>query len=449
MISSAATAASQHRPTRTIIEIKENDNEEMLQHSPRRNTETSSEKLFERNIMLAREDFQEAASVSTFTSSESNESLRRFITKINILPSASERIDKCRPRKNISIMSINQDPSSLCNGLMMAQKSFDGNLSDDQKLVLNISGDGRDACENKKQIEMDVNVNVNRILLSGQCSPCEDHLDSGTCSDAEANQPPPIPPKGIRMNFLKNHMLSDSFCSDASSASSSDSMQYNIAQNHLLSPDLIRSIDDHHKSSAKGEKTAPLPTSLLMDIRNRSLIKSESSSEDEHENDDHESNYSDLVLCSRDSENDNDKLLMNFYNDDKFYKFHMNEHLASALDACNLMTHDESDENFAGLKDISSRTATIRSAKGTIRGVKNRVRNGIATFLQMQQTTVKVSSRSDSAISAIKFKLAKISNRIAINRNLLSFIGRSPFLNRIFESTTKVFDFFMFAFSPI
>lgn len=410
MISSAA-AASQHRPTRTIIKIKEvggeNDNEEGLrkQHSPR-NSETSSEKLFQRNIMLAREDFQEAASVATFTSSESNESLRRFITKINILPSASERIDKCRPRKNVSIMSINPDPSSCNGGLMMVQKTFDGNLSDDQKLVLNISADRVDECEKKKKNEMELsNENVNRIMLSGQCSPCEDHLDSGTCSDAELNQPPPIPPKGIKMNNLKHHMLSDSFCSDASSASSSDSMQYNmtLAQSHLLSPDLIRSIDDHHKS-AKTESTAPLPTSLLMDIQNRSMIsqlKDESSSDDDDETDDQESNYEDLVLCNRDSVND-EKLLMNFYNDDKFYKFHMNEHLSSALDACNLLSHDESDENFAGLKDISSRTATIRSAKGTIRGVKNRVRNGIATFLQMQQTTVKVSQRQQQ-LSRLNF----------------------------------------------
>jgi glutaredoxin domain-containing cysteine-rich protein 1 len=194
--------------------------------------------------------------------------------------------------------------------------------------------------------------------------------------------------------YLKQHMLSDSFCSDASSASSSDSMQYNItiAQSHLLSPDLIRSIDDHHKSS-KSDPTAPLPTSLLMDIRKRSMIhrhKNESSTDDDDDNDYQDSNYGDLVLCNRESVDD-EKLLMNFYNEDKFYKFHMSEHLSSALDTCNLMTHDESDENFAGLKDLSNRTATIRSAKGTIRGVKNRVRNGIATFLQMQQTTVKVS----------------------------------------------------------
>lgn len=427
-MSSTSTAV----PTRTIINIGDNEESFRPQHPSWNSSETSSaEKMFQRNIMLAREDFQETASVATFTSSEADESLRRFITKISILPTTCA-VDKCRPRKNISIMSVNQDPSSLCNSLMMVQTTFDGNLSDDQKLVLNISGDCVDACESKKKIELKLsNENVNRILLSGQCSPCEDHLDSGTCSDADMNQPPPLPPKISRMNFLKNHMLSDSFCSDASSASSSDSMQF--AQSCLMSPDLIRSIDDRHKTD-KNDQSAPLPTSLLMDIRNRAMIKDESSSDDERE-----SNYGDLVLCNRE-----EKILLNFYNDDKFYKFHMNEHLS--LDACNLMTHDESDENFAGLKDLSNRTATIRSAKGTIRGVKNRVRNGIATFLQMQQTTVKVSCSTSIEFSLENFFRSQIRSRQS-HKSFVFFIDFSIFLNRFFFSSrlrTKVFEIFFF-----
>ncbi|XP_062539050.1 LOW QUALITY PROTEIN: uncharacterized protein LOC134207344 [Armigeres subalbatus] len=50
----------------------------------------------------------------------------------------------------------------------------------------------------------------------------------------------------------------------------------------------------------------------------------------------------------------------------------------------------DDDESFAGFKDLTSGTSTIRSNKGTVRGVKNRVRNGIATFLQMQQANIKV-----------------------------------------------------------
>jgi glutaredoxin domain-containing cysteine-rich protein 1 len=52
------------------------------------------------------------------------------------------------------------------------------------------------------------------------------------------------------------------------------------------------------------------------------------------------------------------------------------------------------DENFAGVRVIGSEqgsnssTSTIRSHRGTIRGVKNRVRAGIATFLRDQKTKV-------------------------------------------------------------
>ena len=53
------------------------------------------------------------------------------------------------------------------------------------------------------------------------------------------------------------------------------------------------------------------------------------------------------------------------------------------------------DENFAGVRVLGSEpcsnssTSTIRSHRGTIRGVKNRVRAGIATFLRDQQSKVK------------------------------------------------------------
>ena len=56
------------------------------------------------------------------------------------------------------------------------------------------------------------------------------------------------------------------------------------------------------------------------------------------------------------------------------------------------------DENFAGVRVLGSEqgsnssTSTIRSHRGTIRGVKNRVRAGIATFLRDQRTKVMISS---------------------------------------------------------
>lgn len=110
------------------------------------------------------------------------------------------------------------------------------------------------------------------------------------------------------------------------------------------------------------------------------------------------------------------------YENDRFYTFHINERTAADADgtaagsdpdssgASLLSSLSEEDSCFAGIRELNrlgggsllgggcatsggsgtGGTSTIRSAKGTVRGVKNRVRNGIATFLQMQQTNVKV-----------------------------------------------------------
>lgn len=379
--------------------------------------------MLKRNNMrvVVREDFQETppTSVASFSSVKSDEKLNRYVLKIDIVPSSqqvqsakcseeeAEKVEEREKKKSnhISVMSINQE----CNSrVMMVPNSFDGNLSDDQKIVLNISADGTSSiCGVAKS------KNINRIMLSDSFSNSDDHLDSGTCSDADINvfhsptsespQPPPLPPKLNGKTRQKDQMLSDSFYSDASSASSSDSMQYN-GNHHLVSPDLIRSIGDHHSnltsknscrvigSDAEDQNNSPLPISLLMDIRNRSMKFNDEDGDDEDdelttsdENEDHE-----LIMCNR--ENSEEKIMI--FSDDKSYKFHMNEHLSNNLEKIHIMAHDESDENFAGYKDINCRTATIRSAKGTIRGVKNRVRNGIKTFLLNSSTTVRVSSGS-------------------------------------------------------
>lgn len=395
-----ATSPSHHQ-TRTIIKIskhekrvEESDDKKNSQHQQRSawsNEATSDQhrlhtySMFYQNIEMGNEDFQEAASEATVLSSESGEKLHRHVLKIDLSQPSSNSANKskCLSRRNVTTMSINQDRRG---GKM---KPFDGNLSDDQKLVLSVS-DGASQCEIRNKSEMKhLNANVKGISLSGKCSPYEDHLDSGTCSDAEvisfqssseSPQPPPVPPKGgNKTTRQKQHALSDSFCSDASSASSSDSVQISHSGSHLISPDLIRSINDQHKA-------ALLPSSLLIDIRNHPATFNDGDDQDKESQDEHESNY--LDLCNSDTVNE--KMMMNYYSGDSFYKFHINEHLSYDLNDCKMMIHDESDESFAGIKDLRSGTSTIRSAKGTIRGVKNRVRNGIATFLQMQQTTVKV-----------------------------------------------------------
>lgn len=83
--------------------------------------------------------------------------------------------------------------------------------------------------------------------------------------------------------------------------------------------------------------------------------------------------------------------------------FHVNEMVDFSLTNCSLtpnnraVTKDAAAEesllNFAGVRDIFAKragegTKQILSDKGTIRGVKNRVRDGIATFLQSKDTKV-------------------------------------------------------------
>lgn len=69
------------------------------------------------------------------------------------------------------------------------------------------------------------------------------------------------------------------------------------------------------------------------------------------------------------------------HEDDSHFEFHLNEH-----DEKPPVKGDE--DTFAGVRDVLSERSAIRSAKGTVRGVKNRVRAGIATFLQIEDNKV-------------------------------------------------------------
>ncbi|XP_041968931.1 glutaredoxin domain-containing cysteine-rich protein CG31559-like [Aricia agestis] len=82
-----------------------------------------------------------------------------------------------------------------------------------------------------------------------------------------------------------------------------------------------------------------------------------------------------------------------YFDTDKFYDFHLNEkqfdNVPVKSDNCDKSATVSDIEYFAGVKDFKCEDAqsTIKSSKGTIRGVKNRVRAGIATFLQIQTAT--------------------------------------------------------------
>lgn len=102
-----------------------------------------------------------------------------------------------------------------------------------------------------------------------------------------------------------------------------------------------------------------------------------------------------VVLKSAFASMDSRKSLQ--FENDSFYNFHINENKCNyLLNKSDKSIYETNEDSFAGYRDLAtayspmSGSSTIRSNKGTIRGVKNRVRNGIATFLQMQDANVKV-----------------------------------------------------------
>jgi hypothetical protein len=198
------------------------------------------------------------------------------------------------------------------------------------------------------------------VMSSGQVSP-SDTLDSGTCSDLDGT-PPPLPKKKSAVSVtLIQHKR-------ASSLTDSDDNESNISCDSLTSG----------KASpvSKDASSTVLPQTLLQDIRQRNaklqddaIVKSYEERKEEKENANNNNTTNSLP-----------------FDTDMFYKFHLNEHLSEDNDAPAKAVVE--DETFAGYKDLlGDGASTIRSAKGTVRGVKNRVRAGIATFLQINSVS--------------------------------------------------------------
>ncbi|XP_055641425.1 glutaredoxin domain-containing cysteine-rich protein CG12206-like [Toxorhynchites rutilus septentrionalis] len=140
------------------------------------------------------------------------------------------------------------------------------------------------------------------------------------------------------------------------------------------------------------------------------------------------------------------------FENDKFYKFHINEHLnlpdlsnGTNGTSCASSVVDD-DESFAGYKDLTSGHSTIRSHKGTVRGVKNRVRNGIATFLQMQQANIKNYKEKDAgkvvvyttSMGIVRETYTKCANVKQILKTLLvKFEERDVFMSNDYQQEIK------------
>lgn len=181
------------------------------------------------------------------------------------------------------------------------------------------------------------------IMSSGQISP-SDTLDSGTCSDLD-NTPPPLPKKsGVSVTIIGEEpkRLSSLGSSSCDSDDNSSTKSYEICNKKELR------------------------ANLLQDIRNKNGrtngAKVDEKSYEERRNEANEDK------CKK-------------YETDVYYNFHLNENVACEETVKSVKVDDD---DFAGVKDLlGDGASTIRSAKGTVRGVKNRVRAGIATFLQI------------------------------------------------------------------
>lgn len=284
------------------------------------------------------------------------------------------------------------------------------------------------------------NGGIGTMMSSGQCSP-SDTLDSGTCSDLDGT-PPPLPKKkSVTVTVIgAQHKRASSLTSsgaDADSASGSDN-ESNISCDSLNSADLQLQdsppsplavppsppsiINFQRHSTQSTNNNAFLPQGLLQDIRDRSaklvqpqddititdvtktcIIIEEPQIQPQQIT--ITKSASPIVLISESTYEERQEQKKTpvvqptepnrvyTYESDKYYKFHLNEHLIDPEnDLPSVNKHTEEDESFAGYKDIlgGDGSSTIRSAKGTVRGVKNRVRAGIATFLQINDVTTKV-----------------------------------------------------------
>lgn len=229
------------------------------------------------------------------------------------------------------------------------------------------------------------NYNCN-IISSGQVSP-SDTLDSGTCSDLDGT-PPPLPKKknsSISVTVISaQHKRAPSLTSSGADADSDDN-ESSISYDSLNGAE---SLTEASAMTVHGhlQSNGVLPQGLLQDIRQRNVKLTEVEIREKTPLPTQELACEELKEDQKIPES-NSSVIGGFkYDADCYYSFHLNENVEEKQEQPDV---EEKDETFAGYKDIlgDDGASTIRSAKGTVRGVKNRVRAGIATFLQINSST--------------------------------------------------------------
>ena len=246
-------------------------------------------------------------------------------------------------------------------------------------------------------------------------------VDSGLSSDTEGFTPPPLPRRANKKAVLTTSLGSSGSKSellmlldDSQSDVSADSLALNDdAQTDLTSLASVNSSCDVVSSPVTSRKQQALPNNLLTEIRTKAvklhhyqqpqsvkelgkaldsqlkLQRSKSSSVPP-------SRSRSLILAIPSPQQQQTTTAPSSFDplDGYYQRFHMCEYIE--IDSKNNNSNNNNNQNqpespiddlsFVGLKDIlnvEKSGQTIRSHKsGTVRGVRNRVRAGITTFLQ-------------------------------------------------------------------
>lgn len=197
-----------------------------------------------------------------------------------------------------------------------------------------------------------------------------DSIDSGTCSDNSQKTspiPPPIPKKqgGVGMSTKivltgSEPIYSDSEESESSLSSLGSSTTTTNFSLTYFPDSLLKDIRDHSLNTLN-RKDHERAAKITIKVKDLTISDTEL---DTTHNGRQLLHQSDLRRASA------------FYETDKYYNFHINERDAGPVEVPVKVKAPDFDESFAGFREAgyqSSGSSTIRSAKGTVRGVKNRV----------------------------------------------------------------------------
>lgn len=214
-------------------------------------------------------------------------------------------------------------------------------------------------------------------ISSGQSSP-SDNLDSGTCSDVDTGTPPPFGAK------KKSNSKTSLAVHQRSGSVNSSGIGVDSDEEDNVSCDSINSSE----YNGDGEHTLPIISAAILKCNAQNIDappKIIRHLSDKCTNSFHQYTIDKLANMKL---QDNAQQYDPFENTDRFLHFHLNENNFDDEKSKPITNDDDTFAGFKSLTDKSTPAATIRSAKGTVRGVKNRVRAGIATFLNSNVTKV-------------------------------------------------------------